>query len=184
MVAHDLTPSVPLAERLDRENPFVGMRAALRNRNVILATRVNFLFICGEAGTVTFLTLQLTRVAHLPLAAAVTLSGVSGITGWLGQVVWDRLSDRAGRWPILAVLAVGWVIAMLGCIRISSIATAWVILLGWGLIIPPISGWLIATHGFTANYRMLAAIGGSALVPIAFLRDTVRSGTLRAEPAI
>lgn len=84
MVAHDLTPSVPVAERLDRENPFVGMRSALRNRNVMLATLITFLFICGEAGTVTFLTLQLTRVAHVPLAAAITLSGISGITGWLG----------------------------------------------------------------------------------------------------
>ncbi len=221
MVAHDLTPSVPVAERLDRENPFVGMRSALRNRNVMLATLITFLFICGEAGTVTFLTLQLTRVAPVPLAAAITLSGISGITGWLGQVAWGRLSDRAGRRPILAALAIGWVAAMLACIWISSVATASVILLGWGLVrnagspvlyalcldslpkgassglgltigvsfglsgvtIPLISGWLIAHDGFAANYIMLAAIGGSSLIPIGLLRETAGARISKAKPA-
>ncbi len=213
MHANDLTPTVEPDQRLDRESPFKGMRDALRNRNVVLATIINFLFICGEAGTVTFLTLQLTRDAHLPLATAVVVSGASGLTGWMGQVVWGRVSDRIGRRVTLGILAVGWVVTMLSCIFIHNLTSAWLVLLGWGIVrnagspvlyalcldslpegassalgltigisfglsgvvIPPISGWIIEHYGFAFNYVMLAALGGLSLVPITYLRETVRT---------
>ena len=100
---HDMTPSVT-EEDLDedqRERPLPAawraVRLALAERNVRLSVIVNFLFLWAETAVVSFLTLQLTREAGLSLAAAVTISGASGITGWMGQIFWGTVSDHKGR---------------------------------------------------------------------------------------
>ena len=136
---HGMTPSLT-EDELDEERTekptraaWTSVRAALRERNVRLAVAVNFLFLWAEAGVVTFLTVQLTRDAGLPLALAITVSGASGITGWIGQIVWGTVSDHKGRKFSLSILAVGWAVTVALMVFISSLTSAWVILIAWGL---------------------------------------------------
>lgn len=137
--ARGMTPSVEV-EDLDervRERPmaaaFRSMRLALSERNVRLSVIVNFMFLWAEAGVVAFLTLQLTREAGLPLAAAAAVSGASGITGWIGQIFWGTVSDYRGRKFSLGILAVGWTVTVLAMTLITSGALAWAILIFWGV---------------------------------------------------
>ena len=81
-----------------------------------------------------FLTVQLTQHAHMRLSAAVTASDASGIFGWVGQIVWGTVSDHQGRKFSLRILAIGWVVAVLAMIFISSPLSAWVIVIGWGIV--------------------------------------------------
>lgn len=134
-----MTPSVSVAE-LDAQEErrpataaFAAMRLALAERNVRLAVIVNFMFLWAEAGVVAFLTLQLTQQVGLSLAAAATVSGASGITGWVGQIFWGTVSDHKGRKFSLGILAVGWTATVLAMIFITSGALAWIILLLWGV---------------------------------------------------
>lgn len=140
IVAHDLTPSVTEEDltRQQDQKPMAtavqSVKAALSQRNVRLAVVANFLFLWAEAGIVSFLTVQLTEHAHMSLPAAVTVSGASGILGWVGQIVWGTVSDHRGRKFSLRILAIGWGVAVLAMIFISSPVSAWVILIGWGVV--------------------------------------------------
>lgn len=130
----DMTPSVNADERPPAfGNPWHKVRDSLSNRNVRLALAVAFLFLWAELGVIAFLTLQLTREVGLSPAQAVVISGASGLTGWIGQIVWGTLSDGLGRKFSLNIIAIGWTISVLAMIFISSAATAWIILIGWGL---------------------------------------------------
>lgn len=132
---NDLTPSVEeeeVAEGL-RESPITTLRIALSSRNVRLAITMAFCFLFVEFGVDTFLTVYLTREVGIPLATAVVVSGASGITGWIGQIVWSTLSDTTGRKLSLYILAVGWAIAVLAIMFIGGLGSAWLILLFWGL---------------------------------------------------
>src|SRR5690625_7968132 len=64
---------------------------------------------------------------------AIFVSGASGLTGWIGHVVWGTLSDRLGRKFAITFLIIGWVVSLFAMIFIQSLAAAWVILLFWGL---------------------------------------------------
>lgn len=108
------------------------VKEALRSPNVRWSVALIFLFLWAEAGAVTFLTLQLTRHG-VGFAEAAFLSGVSGLTGWLGQVVWGTWSDHAGRKFSIRFLVIGWALTLLAMIFISGPASAWIILLAWGL---------------------------------------------------
>lgn len=139
ILENGMTPSLT-EEELDeeqRERPLPAawraVRLALAERNVRLSVIANFLFLWAEAGVVAFLTVQLTREAGLSLAAAVTISGASGITGWIGQIFWGTVSDYRGRKFSLSILAVGWAVTVLSMIFISSGTLGWIILIGWGI---------------------------------------------------
>ena len=128
----DLTP--PL-EELSSQNRagFLGpVKEALRHANVRWAVVLCFLFLWGEAGVVTFLTTQLMDMG-MGVSDAILVSGASGLTGWIGQVVWGTLSDRLGRKFSIAFLIIGWVGSLLAMIFIQDLVTAWIILLIWGL---------------------------------------------------
>lgn len=132
---NDMTPSVEEREISEglRQSPITTLRTALSNRNVRLAIAMAFCFLFAEFGVDSFITLYLTREVGIPLATAVVVSGASGITGWIGQIGWSTLSDTTGRKFSLYILAVGWTVAVLALISIGGLASAWIILLFWGL---------------------------------------------------
>lgn len=114
-------------------NPATVVSAAFSHRNTWLCITIIFFYLWAEIGVVSFMTLQLTREVHLSLGVAAVVSGASGLTGWVGQVVWGTISDRIGRRPVLAVLALGWSVSTLMLLKISSETTGWLLLLFWGL---------------------------------------------------
>lgn len=64
---------------------------------------------------------------------AILVAGASGLTGWIGQVLWGTLSDRLGRKFSIAFLIGGWAVTLLAMIFITNLTTAWIVLLAWGL---------------------------------------------------
>lgn len=132
---HRMTPSLPVDQVQGEgwENPWGKIKLALSYRNVRLAVLMNFLFLFAEFGIASFLTLQLTRETGMSLATTSVISGASGLTGWIGQIVWGTVSDHKGRKFSLGILAVGLALSALALIFISSATTAWIILLGWGI---------------------------------------------------
>jgi len=108
------------------------VKEALSSANVRWSVLLIFLFLWAETGAVTFLTVQM--VDHgMGLAEAALLSGASGLTGWIGQVVWGAWSDHAGRKFAIRFLVVGWTVTVLAMIFITGPASAWIVLLAWGL---------------------------------------------------
>ncbi|RYM05692.1 MFS transporter [Sporolactobacillus sp. THM7-7] len=106
---------------------------SLKNRNVVLTILIDFLFLWTEQGIVTFLTYRLTSELGLSLSLAALISGASGITGWMGQIVWGTISDHYGRKFSLTILTAGTALSALGCIFINSATTGWIILIIWGI---------------------------------------------------
>lgn len=134
MRANDLTTSTrTVGERGDFQRPMEAIRAAFRDRNTSLAIASIFMLLVAELGIVLFMTSYLTEVAHLSIPEAALISGVSGLTGWIGQVVWGTVSDSIGRKPTLIVLAIACAVTTLLLLRIDSAASAWMFLLAWGL---------------------------------------------------
>lgn len=108
------------------------VKEALSNPNVRWSVVLVFLFLWGEAGAVTFLTTQF--VQHgMSQSQAALIAGASGLTGWIGQILWGTVSDHVGRKFSIAFLIVGWAIALLGMIFIGGATSGWLILLFWGL---------------------------------------------------
>jgi len=108
------------------------VKEALTSSNVRWSVVLVFLFLWGEAGAVTFLTTQF--VQHgMGQAQAALIAGASGLTGWIGQIVWGTLSDHVGRKFSIAFLIVGWAAALLAMIVITGPTSAWIVLLAWGL---------------------------------------------------
>ncbi|WP_232662092.1 MFS transporter [Pseudonocardia sp. TRM90224] len=124
-------PLPELSTRLEG-SVLAPVKEALSNANVRWSVVLIFLFLWAEAGAVTFLTVQLVE-ADMSFALAAFLSGVSGLTGWLGQVVWGAWSDHAGRKFAIRFLVIGWSITLLAMILITSPGSAWIVLLAWGL---------------------------------------------------
>jgi MFS family permease len=108
------------------------VREALRSANVRWSILLVFLFLWGEAGAVTFLTTQFTQLGMSGSQAAL-IAGASGLTGWVGQVLWGSLSDHIGRKFAIAFLIVGWAVTLLAMIAIHGPTSAWIVLLAWGL---------------------------------------------------
>ena len=132
---HDMTPSLTVDEIGEKRwvNPLSTIKIALTHRNILLAVVTNFLLLWAEMGIASFLTLQLTRDADMALAAASVVSGASGITGWIGQIVWGTVSDYRGRKFSLGILAIGLTLSTVAMIFITNAALAWIILIGWGI---------------------------------------------------
>nr|WP_240895650.1 MFS transporter [Kineococcus siccus] len=129
---NQLTRPLPeLSTRLS--GSFVApVKEALASKNVRWAVALVFLFLWGEAGAVTFLTTQFVDQG-MGQGQAALIAGASGITGWIGQIVWGTLSDRTGRKSAITFLVIGWSVSLLGMIFIAGPASAWVVLLFWGL---------------------------------------------------
>lgn len=158
------------------------VKEALRSANVRWSVVLIFLFLWAEAGAVTFLTVQLVG-SGIDLALAALLSGVSGLTGWIGQVVWGTWSDHAGRKFAIRFLIIGWSVTLLAMILITSPASAWIVLLAWGLFrnapFPVVYALLIDSVPKAAGTAMGIMIGvalgvsGALAAPIAgFIIDT------------
>jgi len=129
---HGLTRPQP---ELSTRPPGLGLAPvveAMRNANVRWSVVLIFLFLWAEAGAVTFLTVQLVDQG-IDFGLAALLSGVSGLTGWIGQVVWGAWSDHAGRKFAIRFLVIGWTASLLAMIVITGPASAWIVLLFWGL---------------------------------------------------
>jgi MFS family permease len=130
---HRMTPTVRTDEARRFENPFRAMRTAMSERNVWCGLGMGFGLLWAEAGVTAFLTTQLVTQAGMSMAAAAIASGASGITGWLGQVVWGTVSDRTGRKPALYIICLGWAATVAAMPLIHGAAAAWTILILWGL---------------------------------------------------
>ncbi|WP_156993164.1 MFS transporter [Pseudonocardia acaciae] len=138
------------------------VREAMRSPNVRWSVLLIFLFLWGEAGAVTFLTTQF--VQHgMSAGQAALLAGASGLTGWVGQVVWGTLSDHTGRKFALRFLIVGWAVSLLAMIVITDPTSAWIVLLFWGLFrnapFPVVYALLIDSVPRTAGTAMGIMIG-------------------------
>jgi MFS family permease len=108
------------------------VKEALKSHNVRWSVVLVFLFLWGEAGAVTFLTTQFVQDG-MGQGQAALIAGASGLTGWIGQVVWGTVSDHVGRKFSIAFLLVGWVASLLAMIFITGVMSAWIVLLVWGL---------------------------------------------------
>ena len=108
------------------------VREALRNSNVRWSILLIFLFLWGEAGAATFLTTQFAQLGMSGSQAAL-IAGASGLTGWIGQILWGSLSDHIGRKFAIAFLVIGWAVTLLAMIAIHGPTSAWIVLLAWGL---------------------------------------------------
>ncbi|MGV8874749.1 MAG: MFS transporter [Rhodococcus sp. (in: high G+C Gram-positive bacteria)] len=108
------------------------VKEAMRSPNARWAVLLMFLFLWGEAGAVTFLTTQFTDLGMSNSQAAI-ISGASGLTGWIGQIVWGTWSDRAGRKFAMRFLLFGWAATLIAMIFITGPTSAWIVLLAWGL---------------------------------------------------
>lgn len=126
--------TTPLPELSTRSTGSIWqpVRESLRSANVRWSVVLCFLFLWGEAGAVTFLAVQFVGMG-MSAGDAALISGASGLTGWIGQVVWGTLSDRIGRKFAIGFLIIGWAATLLAMILISGPTSAWIVLLAWGL---------------------------------------------------
>lgn len=130
--AHHLTKPLPELSTRVSGGVLAPVKEALRSRNVRWSVVLVFLFLWGEAGAVTFLTTQFVQQGMGQTQAAL-IAGASGITGWIGQIVWGTVSDHVGRKFSITFLIIGWAVALLAMIFITGPGSAWLILLFWGL---------------------------------------------------
>ncbi len=129
---HQLTRPLPeLSTRLSG-GILAPVKEALKSHNVRWAVVLVFLFLWGEAGAVTFLTTQFVQNG-MGQGQAALIAGASGLTGWVGQIVWGTVSDHVGRKFSIGFLIIGWAVALLAMIFIAGPTSAWLILLFWGL---------------------------------------------------
>lgn len=203
-----LTPPVaPRPESSGLKSSF----SCLRNRNCLMAIALVFGFTWAEMGIANFLTLQLTREVGLDLSTAAIISGASGITGWIGQILWGSFSDVRGRKSSLGFIIAGWIVACALCAFIHSAALAWAILIFWGLfrnspypvayallidsaphaaassmglmiglavgiagiLVAPVSGWIIHSWGFSVHYAVIVAVLLFSCLPLLLIKETV-----------
>lgn len=130
---HRMTPSLPV-EKVSRGGGAWGrVKEAMRHRNVRLVVAMNFCFLWAETAVSSFLTTQFTTTLGVALGLAAVLSGLSGATGWIGQVFWGAVSDRRGRKTSLNVLSVGWAVTVFSMMFIGSVTSAVLVMLAWGL---------------------------------------------------
>jgi len=130
--ANKLTRPLPeLSTRLSG-GVMAPVKEALKSANVRWSVLLIFLFLWGEAGAVTFLTTQFVQLG-MGLGEAALIAGASGLTGWIGQILWGTLSDHLGRKFSIAFLILGWAASLIAMIFIVGSTSAWIVLLAWGL---------------------------------------------------
>ncbi|QYN36369.1 MFS transporter [Pseudonocardia sp. DSM 110487] len=130
--AHGYTKPLPELSTRPKGLGLGPVKDALASPNVRWSVVLIFLFLWAETAAVTFLTGQLVA-QEIDLGLAALLAGASGLTGWIGQVVWGAWSDHAGRKFAIRFLVVGWAASMLAMIFITGPGSAWIVLLAWGL---------------------------------------------------
>jgi MFS family permease len=130
--AHGYTKPLPELSTRPKGLGLAPVKEALASPNVRWSVVLIFLFLWAETAAVTFLTGQLVA-QEIDLGLAALLAGASGLTGWIGQVVWGAWSDHAGRKFAIRFLVVGWAASMVAMIFITSPGSAWIVLLAWGL---------------------------------------------------
>ncbi len=213
IVENGLTPPVTesLQHTVEHASLWTNAASCLKNRNCQMAILLIFGFTWAEMGIANFLTLQLTRDVGLDLSTAAIISGASGMTGWIGQILWGSFSDVKGRKRSLVIILAGWVLAAALCIAIHSAVSGWAILIFWGLfrnspypvayallidsspraaassmglmiglavgiagiLVAPVSGWIIHTFGFTVHYLVIVAVLLISCLPLWFIKETV-----------
>lgn len=213
IVENGLTPPVTasLQQTVEQSSIWANVLSCLKNRNCQLAILLIFGFTWAEMGIANFLTLKLTREVGLDLSTAAIISGASGLTGWIGQIVWGSFSDVKGRKRSLTIIIAGWILAAALCVFIHSAALAWAILIFWGLfrnspfpvayallidsspraaassmglmiglavgiagiLVAPVSGWIIHSYGFTTHYLVIAAVLVISCIPLWLIKETV-----------
>jgi MFS family permease len=130
--AHGYTKPLPELSTRPKGLGLGPVKVALASPNVRWSVVLIFLFLWAETAAVTFLTGQLVDQG-IDLGLAALLAGASGLTGWIGQVGWGAWSDHAGRKFAIRFLVIGWAASMLAMVFITSPASAWIVLLAWGL---------------------------------------------------
>jgi MFS family permease len=130
--AHGYTKPLPELSTRPKGLGLGPVKDALASPNVRWSVVLIFLFLWAETAAVTFLTGQLVA-QEIDLGLAALLAGASGLTGWIGQVVWGAWSDHAGRKFAIRFLVVGWAASMVAMIFITGPGSAWIVLLAWGL---------------------------------------------------
>jgi MFS family permease len=130
--AHGYTRPLPELSTRPKGLGLGPVKDALASPNVRWSVVLIFLFLWAETAAVTFLTGQLVDQG-IDLGLAALLAGASGLTGWIGQVVWGAWSDHAGRKFAIRFLVIGWAASLVAMIFITSPASAWIVLLAWGL---------------------------------------------------
>jgi MFS family permease len=208
----DMTRPLPELSVKSKGSLWAPVREAVKHSNVRWSVLLVFLFLWGEAGAVTFLTIQFVDLG-MGTGEAALIAGASGLTGWIGQVVWGTASDRVGRKFAIGFLIVGWAASLLAMTLITGPTSAWIVLLAWGLFrnapfpvvyallidsVPKaagtamgimigvalgisgifasvVAGAIIDAWGFTWHYVILAIICLSAFIPLARIRETVRT---------
>ncbi|MEN4976136.1 MFS transporter [Pantoea eucalypti] len=213
IVDNKLTPPVTesLQNTIEKSSVWANAASCLKNRNCQLSILLIFGFTWAEMGIANFLTLQLTREVGLDLSTAAIISGASGLTGWIGQILWGSFSDLKGRKRSLGIIITGWILAAALCMFIHSATLGWAILIFWGLfrnspypvayallidsspraaassmglmiglavgiagiLVAPISGWIIHNYGFTVHYLVIVAVLLISCVPLWFIKETV-----------
>ncbi|GAA2183111.1 MFS transporter [Brooklawnia cerclae] len=130
--AHGQTRPAPDLSVKVKESVWDQFLTAFRVPNARRAMLVGFVMLWAEAGATSFLTIQLTE-RGISTSQAVVIAGASGLTGWIGQIVWGTLSDHIGRKLSLGIILTGWAISVGTMFFISTATTGWLILLFWGL---------------------------------------------------
>ena len=129
---HGQTRPAPDLSTKVKENVWEQFITAFKVPNARRIMIVAFVLLWAEAGATSFLTVQLAE-RGVPIEQALIIAGASGITGWIGQVVWGTVSDHIGRKPALIIIMLGWMVSIGAMFFISSAMMGWIVLLGWGL---------------------------------------------------
>lgn len=159
--------TIPIDEQIKEKKSFLETLKqgflCLKNKNCLMAVFLFFIFSWVEFGIATFLTIDLTKHVGLSLDKAILISGASGITGWIGQIVWGHFSDLSSRKKSLYFILTGWIVSTFMITFIHSELSGWIILIFWGLFrnspYPVIYAYLLDTVPETASSSLGLMIG-------------------------
>ena len=104
-------PNAPLEQNSPHEN--AGAFAALRYRNIWVATVAGCFFQTGLFVFSTFVALYLTKVVGLELDTVGIIISGWGFGGFIGMIAMPAISDRLGRKPIMVACAAVYNVLML-----------------------------------------------------------------------
>jgi MFS family permease len=129
-----MTPPLSSVARTERApGPWRLFKDVVAVANLRRAMLLNFCFLWCELGVSTFLVVYLTEYTSMSMGTAIMASGASGLTGWIGQIVWGTVSDHIGRRTVLFVCVAGWVVTVIPLLLVAGTWQAWLLLLLWGL---------------------------------------------------